>query len=230
MRFRGLLLAFLFVASPVVAQTCPPFPARGVQIIDALYNPTLSMGTDDQRRQQTHTFIEQLVFEFPSEGWTWKSADPGRPPSKDSISRMVNGRLCNWDWQNGSTRQRAVQVGQIGDDITGQNPIPVAGVNHLIDTPPVVMPPAPGMPSPPSQTDLTPIRGWIDSAVANAVQTLYAQNERIHADAVARDAGIVAEVRAASNKPGAMEQTFGNRYVQIALAALGTLLTTQAVK
>lgn len=228
MKVRGWIIALLLVAAPAAAQTCPPFPARGVQIIDALYNPPLALGTDDQRRQLTHTFIEQFVFEFPSEGWTWKSADPGRPPSKDSISRIFNGRLCNWDWQNGSTRQRAVQAGQIGEDITGQNPIPVAGINHLMDTPPVVPPPS--VPAPPIQTDLAPVKGWIDSAVANAVQTLYAQNERIHADAVARDAGIVAEVRAASNKPGAMEQTFGNRYVQIALAALGTLLTTQAVK
>jgi hypothetical protein len=230
MKVRGWILVLLLVAAPAAAQTCPPFPARGVQIIDALYNPALAMGTDDQRRQLTHTFLEQFVFEFPSEGWTWKSADPGRPPSKDSISRLVAGRLCNWDWQNGSTRQRSVQAGQIGEDITGQNPIPVGGVNHLIDVP-SPQPPTPSpQPIPSVQTDLTPVKGWIDVAVANAVQTLYAQNERIHADAVARDAGIVAEVRAASNKPGAMEQTFGNRYVQIALAALGTLLTTQAVK
>lgn len=219
------LLLGLLLAAPVGAQTCPPFPVRGVQIIDALYNPVLAQGTDDQRRQLTRTFLEQLVIEMPSDGWTWKSADPGRPPSKDSLSRLIGGRLCNWDWQNGSTRQRSVQAGQIGEDITGQNPIPVAGVNHLTDVPPVVVPGVPPVPA-----DLTQVKGWIDAAAASAVQTLYAQNERIHADAVARDAALAAQLREVKEKPGAMEQTFSNRYVQIALAVLGALVTNEAVR
>src|SRR5690242_8250325 len=119
-RILILITFWLGIAAPIYAQ-CPGFPARGVQIIDALYNPALANGTDDQRRQLTRTFIEQLVYESPADGWTWKSADPGRPPSKDSISRLVSNHLCNWDWQSGSTRLRSVQVGQVGDDITGQN-------------------------------------------------------------------------------------------------------------
>lgn len=149
----------LLLARSVSAQ-CPGFPARGVTIIDALYIPTLANGADDDRRQLTRSFIEQLAYEFPTEGWTWKSADPGRPPSKDSISRLVNGRLCNWDWQNGSTRQRAVQVGQPGDDITGQNPIAVPGVNHLVSAPPPVvtsLPPPPYLPPPPPSIDMSSV-------------------------------------------------------------------------
>jgi hypothetical protein len=131
---RRTLLAFsalLMLAAPAAGQTCPGFPERGVQIIDALYDAPLAQGTDDDRRALTRKIVEQLVFEFPNDGWTWKSADPGRPPSKDSISREVNGLLCNWDWQNGSTRKRSVNAGQPGDNITGQNPIRLPGVNHL---------------------------------------------------------------------------------------------------
>jgi hypothetical protein len=179
------LLAFTFLACSLFlntasAQTCPGFPARGIQVIDALYNPALAMGDDDQRRTLTRTIIEQIVFEFPSEGWTWKSADPGRPPSKDSIARLINGRLCNWDWQNGATRLRSVQAGQLGDDITGQHPIPVAGVNHLG-----------GTPSPePTPTPPTDLSGIISRLEALRIQneSLYAQAERIFADERARDA------------------------------------------
>jgi hypothetical protein len=224
MKCRSLLIVFLLASSPAFAQTCPPFPARGVQIIDALYNPVLAMGTDDQRRALTRVFIEQLVFEGPGDGWTWKSADPGRPPSKDSIARVVSGRLCNWDWQNGGTRARSVQPGQPGEDITGQNAIPVPGVNHLSDLPGPSIPPGP-VPATPVLTDLTPVRGWIDAALAQ----LYTQNERMFANEQAEHAAIVAQIKEVKEKPGAMEQTFSNRWVQLAAGVIGAILTDRYV-
>lgn len=173
--------AFIILACSVFLNTasafaqCPGFPARGVEIIDRLYNPALAQGTDDQRRELTRTFIEQLVFEFPNAGYVWKSADPGRPPSKDSIAQMVGGRLCNWDWQNGQSRQRSVVAGQIGDDITGQNPILVPGINHLSGAPNPTPGPTPNpTPSPaPAAVDLSQVYLKLDN--------LYAQAERIFA-------------------------------------------------
>jgi hypothetical protein len=173
-----LLLSFLALSIPVHAQ-CPGFPVRGVQIIDTLYNSALANGTDDQRRDLTRTFIEQLVYEAPAEGWVWKSADPGRPPSKDSIARMIGSVLCNWDWQNGGTRQRSVQAGQLGDNITGQSAILISGVNHIGSGTPSPVP----QPGPPVTTiiDLSPVLQRLD--------TLYAQAERIFtADNIAADA------------------------------------------
>lgn len=224
MKYHFFVISALLslMVAPAHAQTCPPFPERGVQIIDALYNPVLAQGTDDQRRELTRTFVEQLVFEKPGDGWTWKSADPGRPPSKDSISRIVNGRLCNWDWQSGSTRQRSVQVGQIGDDITGQNPISVAGVNHLIDAPPVVAPPV--VTPPPMQTvvDLSAITAQNERIFANLTAQLQAVTEQ--------NAALAAQLRQHDEEPAFLTKMLSNRFVQIAMTSLGTWATLQAAK
>lgn len=230
---RLIVCLFVFLlAAPVAAQPCPGFPARGIQIIDALYNASLAQGSDDQRRQLTRTYIEQLVFEFPLDGWTWKSADPGRPPSKDSISKLVAGRLCNWDWQNGSTRLRSVQAGQVGEDITGQNPIPVAGVNHLVDVP--SPPPPTPQPLPPPVPQPAPI-DW--SGVYQRFDLLSAQLERSYADLVNRNlavsgqvAGVSQQVKEHDEKVSVLTQFFGNRYVQMLLAAGGAIAAREAAK
>lgn len=182
-----LVLVLLLLPAPSWAQ-CPGFPSRGVQIIDAFLSDrdkqALAMGSDDQRRSLTKMIIEQLVFDFPQDSYSWKSADPGRPPSKDSIARTVGGRLCNWDWQNGQTRQRAVQTGQIGEDITGQNPIYVAGVNHLAQPPHD----DPQQPQQPALSVDAIAQATCKLIVGDACgrDTLYAQSERIvaHLDAV----------------------------------------------
>jgi hypothetical protein len=230
---RLLVLLALLIAAPVSAQPCPGFPARGVQIIDALYNPGLAFGSDDDRRALTRTFIEQMVFEMPSDGWTWKSADPGRPPSKDSIAKLAGGRLCNYDWQNGGTRQRQVQPGTIGEDITGQNPIHVAGVNHLSDVPnPGTPAPVPGIPPAP-----VPIPTLDLSGLSYRLDSLTAQIERMYADYVARDNRLSAQVsmvdqkvEQVKEKEGPIEATFTNRYVQIIGAAIAAWATAQATK
>lgn len=230
--FRKLTLAAALVtsASPLYAQ-CPAFPARGVQIIDALYDDTLARGTDDQRRTLTKMFIEQLVFDFPLDGWVWKSADPGRPPSKDSLTRMVNGRLCNWDWQNGSTRQRAVQAGQLGEDITGQTPIAVQGVNRMVTAPVPATPAGPTTPEPPSLPAMVLTPEMIRAIVHDEVDRVYAQSERIFAAdntlAQANLAAIMGRFDTLDNKvdhPGWFMQVMSNRYVQLGLAGLGTFI------
>lgn len=183
---RVLLIATLLVVPTPSWAQCPAFPARGVQVIDAFLsdaaNQPLVWGDDDKRRIFTKMVIEQLVWDFPSEGWTWKSADPGRPPSKDSISRIYGGRLCNWDWQNGATRERVVKAGDIGMDITGQTAIPVIGVNRMVSTP---------VPVPP----VTP------TPVPNPVDPVYGPREQMLEDrVVVRVGNLTAEIIATMNR------------------------------
>ncbi len=231
--FIVLACSLFLNASSAFAQ-CPGFPQRGVEIIELLYNPALAQGSDDQRRELTRTFIEQLAFEFPNDGWVWKSADPGRPPSKDSIARIVGTKLCNWDWQNGGTRQRAVVAGQTGDDITGQNPIRVPGINHLTNVPS----PQPGpVPTP------TPMPAAVDlSQVYLKLDNLYAQAERIfaaqEAEYAARNAQLdllnaqvqqhILETHSFISKVGGFF-TDGKTIAAI-VAGVGTYLGTQAGK
>lgn len=225
------VLGLLLLAAPARAQ-CPPFPARGVQIIDALYSPQLAQGDDDQRRTLTRTFIEQLVYEFPNDGWAWKSADPMRPPSKDSIARMFNNRLCNWDWQDGSSRLRRVREGQTGDDITGQNPIIVAAVNHLGAPPVVTPPPQP----PPSGFDVAVLRELLkfyddrnevrflgSKAILDA---LYQQGLITHAKADA----LSSQLREHDTDPSWLRKVLSNKYVQMALIGAGSILTKEWVQ
>ena len=125
------MTVMLVVATTAQAQ--PRMPEQGVRIVHALYarNVELAKGDDAQRRALTRKMIEQFICEFPDDGYTGKSADPGRPFSKDSIARRSEGRLYSWDWQNGSTREPHVRAGQVASDITGQHPIPLGCVNHL---------------------------------------------------------------------------------------------------
>lgn len=122
------VLLVLLCAVPAGAQT---FPARAQDIVNTLYerNKNLADGTDDERRALTRQIIEQLVCEFPNDGYGGKSADPGRPFSKDAIAQTISGRFIAWDWQNGASRRPQVPIGFT--DITGQNPIPVGCINHL---------------------------------------------------------------------------------------------------
>lgn len=182
----GLLAAWAILAAvPVAAaQSCPGFPARGVEIIDQVWNPTQANGDDDARRALTRAIVEQLVYEFPSDGWVWKSADKNRPPSKDGLARQVGGTLCAWDWQNGSTRRRSVQVDQVGEDITGQYPIVVAGVNHLR-----APTPGPGGPAVPSDSPAVLTRL---EALEQAVQAIAARLPALE-QAMAGARGVEAE-------------------------------------
>lgn len=173
------LVFTLFNVASAQAQSCPTFPERGVQIIDALYNPTLAQGTDDQRRTLTKTILEQMVFEMPADGWVWKSASATRPPSKDSLARQIGRQLCNWDWQNGDTRKRSLNAGAEGDDITGQFVIRVKGVNHLGGATPVT----PTVPTPVDTTETDTLKAQVaalTSLLSQIQQTLLAHEDRLN--------------------------------------------------
>jgi hypothetical protein len=112
-----------------------PMPPRLTAIVKTFWalHPELANGSEDQRRALTRMMIEQIVFEFPTDGYGGKSADPSRPFGKDSIALLrPDGRLFACDWQNGTTRLPHADLNF--EDITGQNFIHVPGVNHLGDT------------------------------------------------------------------------------------------------
>ncbi len=235
---RTLLVAvMLLTPSALAAQTCPPFTERAAQVIDLLvprYPGGAPGGTEDQRRDLTRAILEQLVFESPGEGWTWKSADRNRPPSKDALSRLVDGRLCNWDWQDGARRTRQVQVGQIGEDITGQNPIPVAGVQHLaVGAPPTT----PG--APPAQgVDLSGVLRRLDALLEDLGvppgDSLHGQAERMFAERLAQFAQINAKLDALDKKTDGgrnpVMATVGNRWVQLASGVAAAYFTARQME
>jgi hypothetical protein len=102
------------------------------EITAALYkrHTHLAKGTDDQRRELTKMIAEQVVFEFPNAEFGWKSAEKGRPPSKDAIAqKQPTGRIFAWDLFNGTTREPI--PGGLWHDITTQHFIEVEPVDHL---------------------------------------------------------------------------------------------------
>lgn len=108
---------------------------------------------EEQVRQWTKGAIEQVVFEHPTDGFGWKRADGGRPPSKDGMAnmKMDAGRLLNFDLVTGAGTGNGSFVGASsnGEDITGQVFMPLDGVDHLngdrIPVPPVPPTPQPGV-------------------------------------------------------------------------------------
>ena len=177
-----LTLTFLLFAMPAFAQ--PRFPQRGVEVIDALLrngqNQLLAKGNDADRRTLTRKIIEQIICEFPNGGYTWKSASPSRPPSKDAIGIVQDGQLYGWDWQNGSTRQRQVNAGKVAEEWPGQNPISLGCVNHLnasVPSQPVPVPPAPA-PDVPSQDVLLDLLASLESQIAVAAHEAKQAAER----------------------------------------------------
>lgn len=149
------------------------------QIVNALYAAHLDLanGTDDQRRSLTQLIVEQTVFSFPGEGWGWKSADPNRPLSKDSIAKQQDGRLLNFDLFNGGTRQPNDHPQS--EDITGQTFRPWPGVDHL-----GVAPAEPGAPTPPPSTPPQSTRSGgalIDGQLAALLMRVNAQDAKIAA-------------------------------------------------
>lgn len=130
-----VIVALVGLAPPAGAE--PP-PDRVRAIIEALYarHRDLAEGDEEARRALTRRIVEQIVYELPGQGWAWKRADPGRPPSKDCFARVEaaepDGRIVRgvcYDWQDGVTR--APRWPPIEHDIAGQYVIWVEGVNHL---------------------------------------------------------------------------------------------------
>jgi hypothetical protein len=114
-----------------VPGTTMQLPDRVKEIITILADrfPDLRKGDDDQRRALTLKFAQHIRFEL-GESWGTKRAGEGRPPSKDTIARMFEGKLYGADVINGSTREP-----QFPDmeELPGQLFITVDPVNHLDD-------------------------------------------------------------------------------------------------
>ena len=93
-------------------------------------NLSLANGDDDQRRSLQKKIVETAVARFPGQGWGWKSAGQGRPPSKDAIAnnKLQQGHLLGWDCFDGGTRQPAQGDSEL---IDGQVFIELQGIDHL---------------------------------------------------------------------------------------------------
>lgn len=140
----------------------------------------LARGSDDDRRALTRLMAEQLATQDPK--WGTKSADPGRPPSKDAVA--YNGAsLWGWDTINGTSREVQVAAGQEGEDITGQTFIAVTPTDHL-GTGQLPIPPIPPIPPTQPPVDLGPLNQAM-LAIAQAVQISDDNNERRYLDLVA---------------------------------------------
>lgn len=227
---RSLVLTLVLgaVAAPAAAQDCTQLTLTRahVEAIDAVYNPVLAHGDDDARRQQTRMIIEQLAYEHPGEGWVWKSADPGRPPSKDALARMFGARLCIWDWQNGSTRRRAVDVGTPAKDATGQNPIVLVGVNHRGGLEPSSGQPKPAPVVVPAGLDLSEVYRYVAALEQRTVE----RDERMFADERARWQQLATQLQALQlqverhdSQPGWLTRrlTSGSTYAAAIAAVIG---------
>lgn len=87
---------------------------------------------EERARQWSIKFAEQVAFDVPNQGWGMKRADPNRPISKDTISRLADGRLLIWDLLTGTGTGSPRPVDNPeSEDITGQVFVQVTPTNHL---------------------------------------------------------------------------------------------------
>jgi hypothetical protein len=112
---------------------------------------------EEEARQWSIRFAEQVAFERPGEGYGMKRADPNRPISKDTLCRQIDGRLIIWDQLTGAGTGHPTLVDDPdSQDVTGQTFSPVTPHAHV----PV---PAPQNPPP---TDLTGLIRRLDAVQA----------------------------------------------------------------
>lgn len=167
-----LLVSLLAYSVPSYAQALPGPACAELQAIDAKFGG-LNQGTDDARRQFALIVAEDFAFKFPGEGWGSKSADPGRPQTKDVVARQRGNTLEGWDLVDGGTK-RVTCTSHV--DLTGQHFIPVTPRNHLeAETPPPPPPPAP--------TGLTVIERVtaLQARTEDVIQALQAQELKLDA-------------------------------------------------
>jgi hypothetical protein len=108
--------------------------------------------SDDQwedrlRRQWTIPLIQQFMFSFPNDGFCVKSADAGRPESKDAMGRVIGGVLHYYDLLLGAgTGRPQLVIDPPAVPIPGQHirteygPVDALG-EPVVQPPPVVEPP-----------------------------------------------------------------------------------------
>lgn len=190
-----LFVAFLLALACAPAGAQPVMPERVATIVNVLYtsNVALARGDDDQRRELTKTMIEQIVFEFPHDGWGWKRADPGRPLSKDSIAKREGTKIWAWDWQNGGTREPQVKAGDPpAHDISDQVFVEVSGKNHLGQAP-LPQPPAPPVNTTPLEHRIEELETIFSSSVTElqtAITQLQVQVDALKEETAAQRAAL----------------------------------------
>ena len=213
------------MAVPAQAQPGAHWPDRVQVILATLAGQHPAWVADDTgpRLALNRLLAEQVCFEL-GPTWGMKTAGAGRPISSDVLAQQQGGTLLGWDWE--TQHNGTVDAFPAAMDLTGQVFVGVPCTDHFGGVVPIQPPPVnpPVIPS----VDLTPALLRLDAIIARA-DSLAAQAERVYLDEIARINALSAQLRAHDDKPGAMEQTFGNRYVQIGLAILTTYLAQQQV-
>jgi hypothetical protein len=141
----------------------PTCPQRLYDLVWAIFRKyeTLARGDDDDRRQVTRAMAEQARHDLGPHYGT-KSGDKTRPPSKDAIAfREDDTHLYSWDWQNGTTREPMIVVGQEAGNISDQYFIEVPPVDHLGGETPTEPPPAPAPSTLPGRAEMMLEGAWL---------------------------------------------------------------------
>jgi hypothetical protein len=88
---------------------------------------------EENVRQWTYRFCQQVAFAFPNQGYGAKSAGPGRPLSKDTLAKLDAGLgLVCWDLLIGTGTGRPVlSLDPEFHAIDGQQFVAVEPVNYL---------------------------------------------------------------------------------------------------
>lgn len=224
---KKALIVFLLVAAPAAAQTSL---LGDVAAERSKYGPSMSP-------DQVASLLNTVAWNHRAEGWGLlrKGAGNSCPIAGTFVSCDIlihRPSMLHFDVLTDAENTARPQWNVVGPCVLGPSsgcdmanfldPVAPAG-----SVPPVVVPP---VVVPPIQTDLTPIHGWIDAAVASAVQTLYAQEERTHAARIAEHAEEMAKLDQIERKPSAAGQFFGSRYTQIIMAVLAALGTNEVVR
>lgn len=108
---------------------------------------------DELRDNWTPRLVAQFVYDFPGEGWGWKSTSQGSRPSSDVIARRTGGKTWGYDVIIGAGTDGWMLVTNAGPmDLSSQAFIAVDPKNWLGETAPPVDPPV----DPPTTPPVTP--------------------------------------------------------------------------
>lgn len=218
LRVSGVILAIALSAGSAAAQ----------DVVPDLRSSRAALPTP-MSAQQISDLLNRVAAQHPGWGMLRKDAGNRCPTPYPGISISCDWMVyapTRWGYDILSDQEGAGAIAESGGSelSPGQEivyPWPVGGGAPPTQTTPTV----PSAPAPAAPLEPMPIKAWIDSAM----QTLYDQHERTFANERAEHAVILSQIKEVREKPGAMEQTFTNRYVQIAIAVIGALATEQAV-
>lgn len=222
---KRLLILMLLSATPVYAQSPMQTLSTERQMVGT------PMTAAETARILNATAVKHGLFLLskPS-GNNCPLPGTGEPISCDYLVRPDGGGFDVLSDQEGAGRVVG-PAGEPNEFFPSERMIkPFAGVT-----------PSPSPSQPPvvvaSPTDLSPIKAWLDAAelrlttvVTAEADRSYAQVERVNAHGDVQHAETVSLIKDVKEKPSAMTEVFGNRYVQIALAVIGALATNQAVR